>query len=279
MNATDYCFILNKPNSIGEKNSLLIDKIVYEFPYFQSARSLQLKIFYNQDSFRYNEALKKTAAHTTDRSVLFDFITTQNFPRFQAKYLKEKTELINDIIVNSIEILDHSNASKLEKSIVTAAFATTNEILHPRTVTIIEERLEIGKPFHFDRSEKHSFQEWLQLSNHKPINRIENTVNIDSDNEFLSEKKSQLDIIDKFIETNPKISPINKDNTILLVSNQNSLDNSMLMTETLAKVYLEQKKYTKAIQAYEILILKYPEKSSFFADRISDIKTMQQNNN
>jgi hypothetical protein len=51
------------------------------------------------------------------------------------------------------------------------------------------------------------------------------------------------------------------------------------MTETLAKVYLEQKKYNKAIQAYEILILKYPEKSSFFADRINEIKNLQQNNN
>ena len=55
-------------------------------------------------------------------------------------------------------------------------------------------------------------------------------------------------------------------------------NNSYLMTETLAKVYLEQKKYLKAIQAYEILILKYPEKSSYFADRMSDIKILQQNN-
>ncbi len=50
------------------------------------------------------------------------------------------------------------------------------------------------------------------------------------------------------------------------------------MTETLARVYMEQKKYAKAIQAYEILILKYPEKSVFFADRISEIKDLQQNN-
>ena len=56
-------------------------------------------------------------------------------------------------------------------------------------------------------------------------------------------------------------------------------DNSYLMTETLARVYLEQKKYQKAIQAYQILILKYPEKSSFFADRILDIKNLQNNNN
>jgi hypothetical protein len=51
------------------------------------------------------------------------------------------------------------------------------------------------------------------------------------------------------------------------------------MTETLAKVYLEQRKFQKAIQAYEILILKYPEKSTFFANRISDIRILQQNNN
>jgi hypothetical protein len=50
------------------------------------------------------------------------------------------------------------------------------------------------------------------------------------------------------------------------------------MTETLAKIYLEQKKYQRAIEAYEILILKYPEKSRLFADRIENIKKLQQNN-
>jgi hypothetical protein len=47
------------------------------------------------------------------------------------------------------------------------------------------------------------------------------------------------------------------------------------MTETLAKIYLEQKKYSQAIQAYDILILKYPEKSVFFANRIEEIKQLQ----
>ena len=49
------------------------------------------------------------------------------------------------------------------------------------------------------------------------------------------------------------------------------------MTETLAKVYLEQKKYDSAIKAYHILSLKYPEKSGFFADRIKAIKILQRN--
>ena len=47
------------------------------------------------------------------------------------------------------------------------------------------------------------------------------------------------------------------------------------MTETLAKVYLEQNKYENAIKAYKILSLKYPEKSGFFADQIKRIRTLQ----
>ena len=50
------------------------------------------------------------------------------------------------------------------------------------------------------------------------------------------------------------------------------------MTETLARVYLEQKQYKKAIQAFKILSLKYPEKSSFFADRIRAVEKIQKDN-
>ena len=45
------------------------------------------------------------------------------------------------------------------------------------------------------------------------------------------------------------------------------------MTETLAKLYFEQKKFKEAIKAYEILSLKYPEKISLFADQIKTIKS------
>ena len=113
-------------------------------------------------------------------------------------------------------------------------------------------------------------KEWIHKNYSTLITKIAKEENLD--------KKKKLEIIDNFIASNPKIPPVNKDTPVsnLLPIEE---DKSYLMTETLAKVYLEQKKYTKAIQAYEILILKYPEKSSFFADRILDIKNLQQNNN
>ncbi len=95
----------------------------------------------------------------------------------------------------------------------------------------------------------------------------------------LTSRSKKNALIEKFIEANPKIPSIKKDTEVPTTFYEPSnADNSALMTETLARVYLEQKKYQKAIQAYEILILKYPEKSSFFADRILDIKNLQQNN-
>ncbi|WP_291148878.1 tetratricopeptide repeat protein [Flavobacterium sp. UBA7680] len=164
------------------------------------------------------------------------------------------------------------------------------EIEVSESVKEAEENLEIGKPIDFVR-EKHSFQEWLQLARAEPIDRSSDapkdaetdekkTTEVTEIVSVEEEKKKKAEIIDRFIETNPKISPIKPTMATPPISfNINEEENSYLMTETLARVYLEQKKYTKAIQAYEILILKYPEKISFFADRISDIKILQQNNN
>lgn len=270
MNITDYTYLINKPFAINERQSGALEKIMEEFPYFQSARILRLKHLYNQDSFKYNFALKVAAAYTTDRSILFDFITSDSFVTVQnGLYDQKVAELLNINVIGS-EIVEYSIATEpintLEQSILSsiAQAKPTDET--------VEEKLEIGKPLEFTKEEKHSFQEWLQLSRLKPIERKEIPV------EENLEKKKKLDIINKFIETNPKISPVNKDISIPVFSPIIE-DKSYLMTETLAKVYLEQKKYSKAIQAYEILILKYPEKSSFFADRISDIKNLQQNNN
>ena len=271
MNLTDYTFLLNKPDAINDRYAETLDTVLEAFPYFQSARVLKLKHLYNQDSFNYNYALKVSAAFTTDRSILFDFITSDSFVSVQkGLYEKKLEELMNMTVVGSEHLVVEAKqptVDALEQSILTSIKEATSTEEQKA-----EEKLEIGKPLEFSRSEKHSFQEWLQLSRLKPIEREEIKPSVPE------EKKKKLDLIDKFIENNPKIKPIAKDAVVPVVE-AFSEDTTSLMTETLARVYLEQKKYSKAIQAYEILILKYPEKSSFFADRISDIRILQQNNN
>jgi tetratricopeptide (TPR) repeat protein len=283
MNVTDYTYLINEPDAINEKQTEALENVLDEFPYFQSARALRLKGLYNQNSFKYNFALKVTAAHTTDRTVLFDFITSDTFIAIQKKLYDKKTFELHDINVVDLEVVlpeekKEHKINALEQSILTSI----KEALIVESVEdakTAEEKLDIGKPLDFSANEKHSFQEWLQLSRTEPI--IRKKENEDSpEPPILDEgKKKKAELIDKFIEASPKISPVKHGVASTVIFDLNKEDNSYLMTETLARVYLEQKKYQKAIQAYEILILKYPEKSSFFADRISDIKILQHNNN
>ena len=237
MNTEVFTNIISHPEILNDFQVAELKNITKKYPYFQSARALYLKGLKNNDSYRYNNELKITAAFTTDRSVLFDFITSIHFEKKSDIHKQIKEKIAKNKIANYQEI-------KLVK----------------------EKIIDIGSPIKFDKNETHSFNEWLQLSTYKPINREKV--------EKVKTKKDNKDfLISRFIENNPKIGSLKKDETIDVVIPKNKADKS-LMTETLAKVYLEQKKFSKAIKAYEILSLKYPEKSGFFADQIKGIKKL-----
>jgi hypothetical protein len=83
------------------------------------------------------------------------------------------------------------------------------------------------------------------------------------------------DLIDEFLSTNPRISPLDKrdkDAVAPLVQSESSELVTGLVTETLARLYAEQGHAAKAIQAYEILKLRVPEKSLIFAARIEALR-------
>jgi hypothetical protein len=93
-------------------------------------------------------------------------------------------------------------------------------------------------------------------------------------------RKSPADeLIDRFIEDpRPKImrpdqAPV-RDQDVSL----NSLkEDDEYLTETLAKIYVQQGYYLKAIQAYEKLSLKIPEKSVYFASQIEIVRDLIKN--
>ena len=240
INLETYNIILSSPELLKAEHTSALKSIINKYPYFQSARALYLKGLKNQDSFRYNNELKRTAAYTTDRSTLFEFVTSTRF--------ENKQNVHNQIFQKIVE---------------------EEEVISSEKLIMEEKELEIGKPLSFSAQEKHSFNEWLQLSSAKPI--VRKPVELKE-----KEKTDKFSLIDKFIQNNPKITPLTKGEKVELELPKNKVDKS-LMTQTLAKVYLEQKKYSKAIKAYEILSLKYPEKSGFFADQIKKIRNLQKN--
>jgi hypothetical protein len=93
------------------------------------------------------------------------------------------------------------------------------------------------------------------------------------------EKPSRSDeykrLIDSFINDEP--GPIRADAGTSLkgdASLRSTMEHDGLITDTLAKIYVKQGLYAKAIYAYERLSMKYPEKSAYFAAQIDKIKNI-----
>ncbi len=267
MNSAEFTNLLQYPENIDALKTQQLNEVISEFPYFQPARAIQLKGLNKTNSFKYNQTLKKTAAYTIDRKVLFDFITS---PKFITKANKE-VELLEENEVIDAEAIKTLH-QKITESLPNKIAENKPDAIQEQKIITDQEKttdvLELGKPIQFVSSEPHSFNEWMQLIAQKPIFREEISVR---------KIEEKFNLINKFIELNPKIKPIDKNTVNVDITFEDSTENESLMTETLAKVYLEQKKYENAIKAYRILILKYPEKSGFFADRIKAIKNLQKN--
>lgn len=96
-----------------------------------------------------------------------------------------------------------------------------------------------------------------------------------SEKEKTKEIDQKRQIIDKIIEADP--GRIKLGNTKFFTpsadAKQSLLENEHLVTETLAKIYAMQGNISKAIRAYEILSLKFPQKSVYFASLIEKLKT------
>jgi len=307
MKVSDFTHLLQYPNKVvSPTQTRELEDIIVAYPYFQAARAIHLKGLKNLNSFKYNNALKRTAAYTTDRDVLFDFITSKAFLQNAiADTISGKSIALADTEIISEEVLPNAaietiqeatstdnplpqNIEEAEHILDPALFASKDpsideEILATRKKA--SEALELGKPLNFTKKEKYSFTEWLQLTSFKTeeaipeeVSTAEETSQSDAIAQEDSLKKKKFDLIDKFIDSKPKIVPVADSAAKVNIKKSVKLNESELMTETLAKVYLEQKKYKKAIQAFKILSLKYPEKSGFFADRIKAVEKIQKEN-
>jgi hypothetical protein len=309
VNKETYTYLLANPQEIDKEHLSDLALVLDKYPYFQSARALQLKAFKKENSFLYNDALKKTAAYTTDRDVLFSYITSTAFIQDQiSQAIMAHEAQWNEIDVDHQDVseevslaLDREMKQELKKANAIldphlfekkkeAVLTILGNASDPSEIISREElateeaiAIEENAPIPFTKEDTHSFTEWLKLSQVAPIIKEE----IEADKHISEVKKAsetrakevsmkarKFQQIEKFIKEQPKIVPKAKNEPFPQLAIADSGSPKALMTETLAKVYLQQKKYDKAIQAYNILMLKYPEKSGFFADQIRAVKNL-----
>ena len=205
-------------------------------------------------------------------SVIFEFPYFQLAHAIYLKSLKIQDQFNFDLILKKTAILSakrklifnwiENNENNLFKLIEKSPKNEISDFKHSNSQ--IEELNQTGK--FKDDPQKMFFVDWV-LS----YTKIEQEI----DSRPL---ESKIEMIDSFLQKNPKITnkrEKSSEHNFLNLASDNKFNKSELMTETLAKIYVKQKKIKKAIYAYKILSLKYPEKSSFFAIQIKKLQKKQ----
>ena len=212
--------------------------LIEKYPYFQLPRFFLTKSLKDQNKNGLDIALNQLALYTANRGLL-----------------KQKIE---------------SKVKSTKKVKDTKSLNTTKKTQNNLQALAKEKKLKSQsiKKVRFSKDLKLSFLDWIKYTEENQNIQIQ-------ESKKLEPLKNKLSIIDRFIEADPKISPMEKNEPIESLIN-GDFNSEELMTESLAKILLRQKKYKKAIKAYKILSLKYPEKNVFFAGQIQKIKKLQQ---
>ena len=187
---------------------------------------------------------------------------------------KKSEEKLKKVEIPETKIIEETSTNSVEKSeerpVFNVSFFSQNvsSIHESDKVELVEKSSEETTSIASETDESNipnfinTWQNWLKIGQNK-----EETTEIPTN--------SKEKLIEEFIVKEPKISKLKEDSDFVVKEKNDNI--SHLMTETLANLYLEQRLYSKAIKAFEILIKKHPDKETYFAEKIDQIKELRQN--
>ena len=135
----EFIKLLKNPENIDQEQLSYLRSIIDNYPYIQSSRAIYLKGLKKSGSFKFDKELKITAAHTTHRNVLFDYINDIDSSTIDNKNEKE-THKTSTNKKSFSEWLSLSNVSPIDRSNETVSKSTDSAMIND----FIEKNPKIG---------------------------------------------------------------------------------------------------------------------------------------
>ena len=303
MNKSEFIDIIKERRVLSEAEYREIALLSNKYPFFQSAHVLLLNSLYRNDDLDFTDRLKETAIYIADREALYYLLNSKQEKgteienavrqdietqsgRSREELLKEINERLNEISGVSSEIAEPEEeaARETEQEEVqeinqeTVRQEADEDIPGDNRFNAAGEILQLDEDMQDDDS---NIADVGFDTDNLSLGKGDELLDLDTeDNEAESDDKADNEVIDddelvdRFINSNPRIEPRKADDNSEPedISEESTREKPDLVSETLANIYLSQGYYSKAIGIYERLSLKYPEKSSYFATQIEKIE-------
>lgn len=303
MQTTHFIKYLSSPDTINLMPEQDAVSLIKEFPYCQSGQILLALQLHNSNHLLFEQQLKKSAIYSSDRKRLYELLnqsTQQKEQKVEPVAVAEKlvaeekpiTQVEEQPKVETVEPIAEINTKEKETKIPDLELEYLNQVIASAYTYELEdlEKLEVGSPkteegrpkseegiersslleesdrevigseAELDENTELTFTDWLKKVQKGGLTSV---------SEEKPEKQHKFDLIDKFIQEDPKIKPKKTEfYSPINMARLSVVDDSELVSETLALIQVEQGNYQEAIKTYQKLSLKNPEKRTYFANQI-----------
>ena len=256
---------INNPDLMGSDTLEELRSIILRYPYFQTAWLLYIKNLYLIKHPSFKDELRRGALYVADLSVLFYFVEGNNFSFPKSEYKESEKQVANDRTLDLINrflseipndkglsselsipvdsVMDYSSLLLLN-SAENGRKEVDNTALPLKGQALIDDFIEKSESGML--SPGNNMTDAVGNGNEKDEFSDEDLVVIDDDN--------NAGPVDDAMDGNAEAADETGDDNYL--------------TETLAKIYVKQQRYDKALEIIKKLNLKYPKKNAYFADQM-----------
>ena len=246
----DISTLIRHPEHLDKDTLYELRSIIALYPYFQTARLLMLQNLYLLHDPSFDDELRRAAVYITDREVLFKMIEAVHYQLRKPAAPSKATDNNNgsrtlsliDNFLGTIPQEEQPADRKQRKP--TPADAAVDYVAY-----LLESE---------SYAEENNDQETPQLIGH---NLIDN---------FIEQDNGKIKLNDN-PELMPELDPVMPEST--------KDSDEGVFTETLARIYIKQGRYSKALEIIRRLSLNYPKKNAYFADQIRFLEKLIINNN
>ena len=309
MNPQSFETYVKNPSLINAEVCNELQKITERYPYFHAAQTLFLKGLKHTNNANFDKELAKRSIFPGNNQVILDFLAKEFL--VETAKVEEKVEVAETTNEITIDIEQKEEELTFENEMIPCQKEETkqtdvveesekhnyDEVISfeieeiqeciPQEETQSQPELPISQAETPAQPEQPVPQEEAPAQPEKPLSlaetillRVQQMKNNDAVSftdtkgiEKLPTQNTQQTIIDKFLshDVPPLISVENMPDNQYDKS-ERSVQEGEYVTETMAKIYMQQKKNDKAIKIYEQLALQFPQKSVYFAQKISEIQ-------
>ena len=247
--------LINHPNEMDRDTLYELRSLLALYPYFQTARLLLLQNLYLLHDPTFDEELRRAAIYITDRKVLFNLIEAAHY-KLQPPKKKDAPA--------------DSGGDKPKEN---------------RTISLIDNFLENIPVEEETKEETHRKRKPTPAD--AAVDYVAYLLESEEEDDMPEDSTPQLkgqSLIDSFIENDRGKIVLSEIPEFVPQINDSSADDGKegdegFFTETLARIYIKQGRYNKALDILQKLSANCPQKNTYFADQIRFLEKLIINNN